>query len=381
MTTALPTESQILSGLSRILPSLIPRAEVSEIRREVFIGNLRIDLAAKVRIGRVTKIYLMEVKSSGEPRYVYEGIGKLLLVVKKVPKAYPVMIVPSMSTEGKELCKQANVGYIALNGDLFLRYATISYEHSFRESPITAVTILRKRRTEQKIKSLAPILEQVQRSLRQRRQPFPFSAKGSRVLRIFLENPKRSWTIAQVAQEAQVNPRLALLAINYLADKLLIKKDRGATTLLKPKELLDLWVSQYGFKKNNQILGFYSAARTFEEFLQGVRKLPQESQDKYALTLYTGTSLVAPYLRFSENHLYVQGNAQKWADQLGLKPTESGANTFLVLPYDSSVFYKTQKIQGISVVSNVQLYLDLYNFNDRAREQAEVLYKKAIDFK
>ena len=45
---------------------------------------------------------------------------------------------------------------------------------------------------------------------------------------------------------------------------------------------------------------------------------------------------------------------------------------------DEGIFYAIQKIRDKNVVSNVQLYLDLYNYKGRGREQAEYLRDKAI---
>jgi hypothetical protein len=39
------------------------------------------------------------------------------------------------------------------------------------------------------------------------------------------------------------------------------------------------------------------------------------------------------------------------------------------------VFLYKQMVRGYSVVSNLQLYLDLYGFQPRGREQAEALKK------
>jgi hypothetical protein len=165
-----------------------------------------------------------------------------------------------------------------------------------------------------------------------------------------------------------------------LADKVLINKSRGDIILTKPKELLDLWVEHYDFRAEHQYVGATSLTRNFEEFLEKLRSLPQELQDKYALTLYGGANLVASYMRFGENHLYVEGDLKDWMERLDLKPAETGANTMLVTPRDQFVLYHQQKLHGVTVVSNIQLYLDLYNYNDRAKQQAEFLYDHAIKF-
>jgi len=52
----------------------------------------------------------------------------------------------------------------------------------------------------------------------------------------------------------------------------------------------------------------------------------------------------------------------------------------LVEPYDEGVFWGIQMINGIKVVANIQLYVDLFNYPARGREQAEFLREKKIKF-
>jgi len=46
--------------------------------------------------------------------------------------------------------------------------------------------------------------------------------------------------------------------------------------------------------------------------------------------------------------------------------------------YKHSVFYKKQKVKESWVVSDIQLYLDLYNYPIRGLEQAEHIYAKRL---
>jgi hypothetical protein len=62
-----------------------------------------------------------------------------------------------------------------------------------------------------------------------------------------------------------------------------------------------------------------------------------------------------------------------------LKEVVKGANLIFLLPYyKNSVFYDMQKIRNLWVVSDLQLYLDLYNYPIRGLEQAEHLYEKRL---
>jgi hypothetical protein len=64
---------------------------------------------------------------------------------------------------------------------------------------------------------------------------------------------------------------------------------------------------------------------------------------------------------------------------LDLTEADQGANLVLMWPYyKHSVFYDNQEIEGLRVVSDIQLYLDLYGYPVRGREQAEHLYDKRL---
>ena len=96
---------------------------------------------------------------------------------------------------------------------------------------------------------------------------------------------------------------------------------------------------------------------------------------EYAVSGLVGAWLVAPYVRPVDVHLYVSARdmAEEIAGKLGLNPTPRGGNVKFVLPYDEGFFYGTRKVRDVKVVSNVQLYVDLYNFPTRGEEAASRL--------
>lgn len=90
---------------------------------------------------------------------------------------------------------------------------------------------------------------------------------------------------------------------------------------------------------------------------------------------------MAPYVRPANIHLYVEPETLgEWQELLNLQLTELGGNVFLVEPYDECVFYKIQRLREVCVVSNVQLYVDLYNYPARGREAAMHLRREIIKF-
>jgi hypothetical protein len=61
-----------------------------------------------------------------------------------------------------------------------------------------------------------------------------------------------------------------------------------------------------------------------------------------------------------------------------LKEVESGANLMFLGPYDEGVFYGTQVIDDIRIVSPFQIYLDMKGYRGRGEEAAEVLLRDVI---
>jgi hypothetical protein len=84
---------------------------------------------------------------------------------------------------------------------------------------------------------------------------------------------------------------------------------------------------------------------------------------------------------YNEVHVYIPSldNISLLAKKLKLREAEEGGNFVFLLPhYKHSVFYDKKKVRGLWVVSDLQLYLDLYNYPIRGLEQAEHLYEKRL---
>ena len=66
------------------------------------------------------------------------------------------------------------------------------------------------------------------------------------------------------------------------------------------------------------------------------------------------------------------------AKALQLKTVETGANIVLLQPFDKGVFYDIQNIDGINIVSDIQLYLDLKSYKGRGEEAAQAIFEQRI---
>jgi len=339
--------SQIQNKLKQILAS-VPFVEIYESSSETTLGNFQVDLIVKVKIDRKLRTLLVESKSLGEPRIVRMAIQQLREYSNLIGDAYPVVAAPYISEDTADLCKQNKVGYIDLAGNCFLSFDRVYIERKYYPNPI-----IEKRR----IRSI-------------------FSPKSSRILRVLLSSPqRRPWGVWELAKEADVSIGLASRIKERLLDLEYISGDKYLT-LTRPIELLEEWSKNYSFRKNKTYDYF-----SFDD-LKGVERnlsqLCKERQIPYALTLFSGAALVAPFSRYTRGFAYVGNNISEVANQLGLKQVSSGPNFTMLEPYDEGVFYGSNEINDTKVVGDIQLYLDLVSFKGRGEESADFLLEQRI---
>jgi hypothetical protein len=199
-----------------------------------------------------------------------------------------------------------------------------------------------------------------------------FAPRSSRVLHVLLVNLGRDWDERELAQEADVSSGLAHYVCRTLVELgVAARNRRNRLVLVDALRLLKRWAAYHQYDRVNRFLDYF----TFESEIDKSVKKFAELDLEYAACGLVGAWLVAPYVRPVDVHLYVSSEnvAKEIAEKLGLNPTPKGGNVKFVLPYDKGVFYGMHKVDGVKVVSNVQLYVDLYNFPARGEEAASEL--------
>lgn len=346
-------ESETIGRLVSELPRLLDGLEIvrAEVQRKAGRG-IRPDLIVDVRLGRQSKRLVVEVKTLGEPRLAAQAIAQLRESVKLVSNSYPVFASGFVGETARELCKSEGVGYMDLLGNVYLRFGDVLIDRvgggSFE--------------------------------VEQRRLKHLLAPKATRVIRSLLQDPERSTRITDLARECSMSPAGVYWVARLLEDKGFVERDPSKRlVLVKPKELLGIWACAWNMKKNAST-SYFSFERTPEALMKKVASVAKRASLRYAFTLMAGASLVAPFVRFQDVWLYFDGEEDAWAKALELKPVDGSGNLVLVRPYDEGVFAGLQVIEGVNVVSNVQLYVDLYNFPARGREQAEFLRERKMGF-
>jgi len=206
-----------------------------------------------------------------------------------------------------------------------------------------------------------------------------FAPKSSRILRVLLVNFGKDWDERELAAEAGVSNGLAHYVCKTLVELGFAARNvRNRIILVDPLRLLKMWASNNLYDRVNRFLDYFTLEREVDRFVEKFAGLDLE----YAFCGLVGAWLVAPYVRPVDVHIYIpsESAAKEIAERFDLNPTPRGGNVKFVLPYDEGVFYGVQRVKGVKVVSNVQLFVDLYNFPARGEEASsqilEVILKE-----
>jgi len=206
-----------------------------------------------------------------------------------------------------------------------------------------------------------------------------FADKATFILRKMLSNPEKRWVTRDFMGDNGVSLGMAQGALEAMAKKGYIERvKRGPDSyalLTNKDELISDWVEEYRFDLN-EVDTYYSPDKNI------LSKLKDYLANKqYALTLHSGANLTTSFVVIAQVYLYVKpDNCKKeivdLQQQLDLKELIRGGNIHVIRPvYKNSVFYGARTIKGYKVVSDLQLYLDLFNFKPRGREHTEYLKK------
>jgi hypothetical protein len=315
--------------------------------------EIKPDLVIKAETKEKEKyLIVLEVKSAGQPQYARMAAYQLQSIRSNRGNVYGVFGAPFVSEESRRICQEAGIGYLDLAGNCLLRFDNVYISVEGKPNPYPSTRPL---------KSI-------------------FATKSTRALRVLLCNPKRDWFVKDLAKEANIslgqasNLKKRLLEFEFIKE---IDNEKAVKfRVSNPEVLLNRWAEYYSYRAN-RTRNYYS--------LDDVKAIEKKLSDycetkkiRYAYTLTSGASLVAPFLRYKRVFIYLSNSIEKVALALGWKEVPSGPNITILEPYDEGVFYGLQEINGMKVVSDAQLYLDLKGYKERGEEAAQFLLENRL---
>lgn len=322
--------------------------ELKDSKTNVRLDNKEIDFVLSTLISGKPAKFIIEVKSQGEPRLVRMAIAQLKEYLKRFKDSYGILVAPYLSDASRQICKETGIGCIDLAGNAFLSFKNVFIDRSGRPNPFVTARLS---------KSV-------------------FYPKSSRILRVLLSDPSKKWYVKDLSREAGISIGLTSRVKQALLSEEWIKEDNKSFYLIKSEVVLSQWVNSYSYEKNPGF-SFYSGLSE-DQLEAAIKKECEKRKYRYGLALFSGARKVAPFVRFMRFFSYIDGNIESIAKALQLKKVETGANVTLLQPYDEGVFYGLQDINGINVISDIQLYLDLKSFKGRGEEAAQAILEQRI---
>lgn len=306
-----------------------------------------IDFAISVRSKSGPQRLLCEVKLNGQPRIVRDACRRLRDFIASGKKGYPVLIAPYLSPEATSICTEFEVGYLDFAGNCRLVFDQVFILREGYPNP--------------------SVLKRELRSL--------YSPKAERVLRVLLNSGPKAWKMQDLATEARVSLGQVANVKKLLLDREWVAPGTEGFRLRSLEDgvlpLLGEWVANYRAGRNRDH-GFYS-----------MRPLPEieaalGADSRAALTELSGAARLAPAVRYQRVTAYVQGDVMRVAGAAGFKSVATGGNITIMEPYDDGVFFGAQVIDGVRVVSPVQVCLDLSSVKGRGEEAAAAILEGVI---
>lgn len=317
-------------------------------------GNIRAatggaDWSLPLQIGEDFWTVDIDLKSNGEPRFIMQS---LMGIRNRPPRPSTVNLVaaPYLGPESRGMCKLADVNYLDFYGNVYLRLGAVYIERESAQTPEAA---------KKRLQNL-------------------FSPRSSRIHRIMLEQPKRTWLLKELAAATGVSLGQTHKTIEKLVDEAMAERGGQGVRLVRPTQLLDAWAQQYDYRRSS-IQTYYSFTQDSSQLMRDIAGAAMADQLSYAFTMHAGASLVAPYVRFADVHLYTPDDSVKWIQALNLRVTEIGGNVHLMKPFDDGVMNPMMEVKGLRTVGKVQLYLDLLKYRSRGKEQADYLRTRLIE--
>lgn len=338
-----PTERQILELLTELLRE-VHRGD--DRMPHVFASDSRITRGPDfvVEIENERRKMLIEYKSQASRAGIHAANEQLKHWAIDEPDSTLVYAAPFVSDELDEVLASAGLSYVDLSGN-----ARLSLESGF---------ILVRGRSN--------------KFTNRGRPASPFTAASSRLSRIMLRDPAKWWRRSELTGESGLaSGQVSKVVARLLDDQLLVERPDRHVRPTDGRQLLDAWADEYTRASRGRTSqkvhisgnGMGLAHRIESELHSGDTSL------RWAFTGLPAAFARDSHTSFRLVSLYVD-DVEAAVAQLGARDEPRGANVELLLPDDAGVWIDTEHWDGLTIVSPVQIYLDLLTLPERADEAA-----------
>ena len=288
-------------------------------------------------------------KRSGSLDHV-AGVIRQLGVIQSgfTHEPIPLLIVPYMGKRGQERCAPAQLAWLDLSGNARIVAPNIFYQNvgnpnSFR---------------------------------RPGRPESAFGPRGSRITRRLLMDPSVALRQRTLASDTGLDEGHTSRIVGKLLETGLVERRKEGIMVVDADLLLDAWAADYQFDRHHVIRGHIPAFEGYP-LTRFLAETLSKAGELYAATALPAAWLWTHYARFRLSTMYVARLPSRGLkNDLDFREEARGANVWLVVPNDQSVFYGADLVDGIHVVHPLQAYVDLKDHPEATPEAGAELRRQ-----
>ena len=198
-----------------------------------------------------------------------------------------------------------------------------------------------------------------------------FSPKSTRLSRAILSYPDRTWRQRDLAEITGLSQGLLSRLLNHAAREGWVEGRRGDWKLADRDALLDAWEQEDNFLRRVSLKQY----STLESDRRAVaRGLIDRTQGELAFTQWFAAILRYPYADVPIVTAYRREFPTTEEQQaLNYREVDDGGKVWIAIPRDDGVFRNIQRVEGLPLVCDAQIYLDLIHAGLRGPDQAKAL--------
>jgi hypothetical protein len=369
LTSKSPVEEELVPAFVASLQNILPNPElIRVIRAEQFpnANDLGLDALVRLRLGQAKIALICEVKKNVFPRDVRETLWRLQRLkfqgLDGDERTVPFLIAESISQGAREFLRSQDAGYFDLSGSVYLPPSAGAFIYVD--------------------KGVRP-----QKS-RQASPDTLFEGRSARVIHYLLQNPQVWLGVSALAKAAHVaGSTVSRTLLRLERFELLDVRGAGPNKERKvknPTQLLDGW-AKVSRERPARFERFFVPAFSAGN-LQSVASLFENMSTNrvpIGLTHELGAQLYAPFLtnvstvrcRVARGRI-----ARGTIEKLGGKRVDAGFNLALIDVESDADLFKGPIVEGVQLVSPIQVYLDLQGSEGRAKEAADHLRSTCIGY-
>lgn len=203
-----------------------------------------------------------------------------------------------------------------------------------------------------------------------------FTARAVRLVRALLKTYPEGWVQVDLVRATRLSAGYVSTLMKRLTAQGYVREERGLFRVEEPDRLLDDWVAHYRFDRHRR-LSFALSTASYEDGIERLGKTLGDSVRHFAWTGWTGAYLRAPY---TTPTVYTAFVSEMPGPMRNIFPVQGQGNVILYVPQDTGVLQFATASSSGAIVSDAQLYADLYRMPGRAKEQADALRHQCLEF-